>query len=118
MAPFAAEGFAISGPEAPAPLDPEMAVNLVMVLNELATNAAKYGALSGAGRVSIVWGVDGERLQLHWRERGGPPVEPPKRTGFGTRLTLSALQAYGGTVELGFPPEGAECRMTAVLARR
>ena len=43
---------------------------------------------------------------------------PPKRTGFGTRLTLSALQAYGGTVELDFPPEGAECRMSALLARR
>lgn len=118
LAPFAAEGFAIDGPKAPAPLGPEMAVNLVMVLNELATNAAKYGALSGAGRVSIVWSVDGERLQLHWRERGGPPVTPPKRTGFGTRLTLSALQAYGGTVELDFPPEGAECRMSALLARR
>ena len=118
LAPFAAEGFQIDGPLAPAPLDPEMAVNLVMVLNELATNAAKYGALSGAGRVSIVWGVDGERLQLHWCERGGPPVTPPKRTGFGTRLTLSALQAYGGTVKLDFPPEGAECRMTALLARR
>lgn len=118
LAPFAAEGFEIDGPEAPAPLGPEMAVNLVMVLNELATNAAKYGALSGTGRVSIVWSVDGERLQLHWRERGGPPVTPPKRTGFGTRLTLSALQAYGGTVELVFPPEGAECRMTALLMRR
>lgn len=118
LAPFAADGFDIQGADAPAPLGPEMAVNLVMVLNELATNAAKYGALSGAGRVSIAWGVDGERLQLHWCERGGPPVKPPERTGFGTRLTLSALQAYGGTVELDFPPEGAECRMTALLARR
>jgi PAS domain S-box-containing protein len=118
LAPFAAEGFEIAGADAPAPLDPEMAVNLVMVLNELATNAAKYGALSGAGRVEIAWDVDGERLELHWRERGGPTVAPPKRTGFGTRLTLSALQAYGGTVELVFPPEGAECRMTALLARR
>lgn len=118
LAPFSAEGFEISGVDAPAPLGPEMAVNLVMVLNELATNAAKYGALSGAGRVTIVWGVEGENLTLHWRERGGPPVTPPERTGFGTRLTLSALQAYGGSVELTFPPEGAECRMSTPLARR
>jgi PAS domain S-box-containing protein len=118
LAPFSADGFEISGVDAPAPLGPEMAVNLVMVLNELATNAAKYGALSGAGRVIIVWGVEGENLTLHWRERGGPPVVPPERTGFGTRLTLSALQAYGGSVELTFPPEGAECRMSTPLARR
>ncbi|WP_312165722.1 HWE histidine kinase domain-containing protein [Phenylobacterium sp.] len=118
LAPFSAEGFEIIGVETPAPLGPEMAVNLVMVLNELATNAAKYGALSGAGRVRIVWGVEGDNLTLHWRERGGPPVTPPERTGFGTRLTLSALQAYGGSVELTFPPEGAECRMSTPLARR
>ncbi|KQW66390.1 hypothetical protein ASE17_06055 [Phenylobacterium sp. Root77] len=118
LAPFAAEGFDIQGVEAPAPLGPEMAVNLVMVLNELATNAAKYGALSGAGRVAIVWGVGGGNLTLHWREYGGPPVSPPQRSGFGTRLTRSALQAYGGSVELTFPPEGAECRMSTPLARR
>jgi PAS domain S-box-containing protein len=118
LAPFAPDGFEVRGAETPAPLGPEMAVNLVMVLNELATNASKYGALSGAGRVSIDWGVEAGQLKLHWRERGGPPVAKPERTGFGTRLTLSALQAYGGTVELAFPPEGAECRMAAPLARR
>jgi PAS domain S-box-containing protein len=115
LSPFAAERFEVSGPTTPAPLASEMAVNLVMVLNELATNAAKYGALSQAGLVMIDWSVDGERLTLSWKERGGPPVSPPVRRGFGTRLTLAALQAYGGRVELNFPPEGVECVMTAPL---
>jgi PAS domain S-box-containing protein len=115
LSPFAAELFDIDGPDAPTPLTPEMAVNMVMVLNELATNASKYGALSSAGRVSIVWTVANNQLTLEWRERGGPPVSAPTRTGFGTRLTLAALQAYGGTVELTFPPEGARCRMQTPL---
>lgn len=118
LAPFAAEGFDVSGVNNPAPLTPEMAVNLVMVLNELATNAAKYGALSGSGRVSIAWSVAGGKLSLEWRERGGPIVTTPVRNGFGTRLTMNALQAFGGAVELSFPPEGVECRMTAPLAGR
>ena len=115
LSPFAAELFDIDGPDAPTPLSPEMAVNMVMVLNELATNASKYGALSSAGRVSIAWTVADNQLTLEWRERGGPPVAAPTRSGFGTRLTLAALQAYGGTVELTFPPEGARCRMQAPL---
>lgn len=115
LSPFDAELFDIDGPDAPTPLTPEMAVNMVMVLNELATNASKYGALSSAGRVSIVWTVADHQLTLEWRERGGPPVAAPTRTGFGTRLTLAALQAYGGTVELTFPPEGARCRMQTPL---
>lgn len=118
LAPFAAEGFAVTGTAEPAPLTPEMAVNLVMVLNELATNAAKYGALSGAGQVAIDWSVANGRLRLQWQERGGPRVAEPVRNGVGTRLTMSALQAYGGAVELVFPPEGVECRMTAPLAGR
>ena len=115
LSPFAAELFDIDGPDAPTPLTPEMAVNMVMVLNELATNASKYGALSSAGRVSIAWTVADNQLTLEWRERGGPPVAAPTRSGFGTRLTLAALQAYGGKVELTFPPEGARCRMQTPL---
>ena len=115
LAPFAQDLFDISGSDERAPLNPEMAVNLVMVLNELATNAAKYGALAGAGRVSIVWSVANNLMTLEWRERGGPPVAPPTRSGFGARLTVAALQAYGGKVELTFPPEGVECRMRAPL---
>lgn len=115
LAPFAPDLFDVTGSQAPAPLHPEMAVNLVMVLNELATNAVKYGALAGTGRVHIVWTVADNMMALEWRERGGPLVRPPTRSGFGARLTRTALQAYGGTVELTFPPQGVECRMRAPL---
>ncbi|QSR19577.1 hypothetical protein CA833_20690 [Novosphingobium sp. KA1] len=63
------------------------AVALSLVLNELATNAAKYGALSRfSGSVTLSWTIEGEQLLLRWQEAGGPPVSEPERKGFGTRL--------------------------------
>jgi PAS domain S-box-containing protein len=72
------------------------AVGLSMALHELCTNAAKYGALSNeTGQVSVRWSIEGEGdsavFDLTWRERGGPPVAPPSRTGFGTRLIQASL---------------------------
>jgi two-component sensor histidine kinase len=85
-----------------------------MALHELATNAAKHGALSiNAGRVAIsarTASDDGGRLRINWREHGGPPVGEPARRGFGTRLIEEAL-AYetDGTVALRFPVDGLRC---------
>ena len=93
-------------------LGPRAALALAMGLNELATNAAKYGALSnGAGVVDISWASRGEnRFRLEWRERGGPPVTPPARMGFGSRLLRRGLQLeLGAPALLSYLPEGVAC---------
>ena len=111
--------FGIDGP--PLRLPSHMAVPLAMALHELGTNAAKYGALStDTGQVEIAWtvehGQDGRRFKLHWIERGGPPVTPPTRKGFGSRLIERGLaHDLGGTVELSYPPTGVTCTVDAPL---
>jgi PAS domain S-box-containing protein len=99
-------------------LGPKAAVSLVIALHELATNAAKYGALSvPGGKVSLVWEVAEGRLRLEWREGGGPAVLPPDQRGFGSRMIERALAAdLGGGVKIDFAPEGVVCRIEASLA--
>jgi PAS domain S-box-containing protein len=97
---------------------------LAMVVHELATNAAKFGALSTpGGRVFISWGVpsggDGAAdVTVEWRESGGPPVIKPTQLGFGTSL-IEELIAHelGGAVDLAFDPGGVRCRMKLPLGR-
>lgn len=93
------------------------AVALGLALNELATNAAKYGALSGpAGEVRIDWAADGEALHLTWREVGGPKVIAPGRRGFGRRLLEQGVAAdLEGQVSLEFRPDGVVCEIVAAL---
>ncbi len=97
-------------------LDPRAALSITMALNELATNAMKYGALSSPhGKLSVVWKVDTEGppvLTLEWRERGGPRVEAPTRRGVGTRLMERCIERdLGGEFDLVFDPEGVTCRI-------
>jgi PAS domain S-box-containing protein len=107
--------FEVAGP--PARLAPRAALALAMALHELCTNAAKYGALSTAeGRVSITWTrTDGAPvLVLRWIETGGPPVDPPTRKGFGSRLMERNLSAeMGGRVDLRFERGGVTCTIEA-----
>jgi PAS domain S-box-containing protein len=109
----------IQGPNVALP--PNMAVTFSMAFHELATNAAKYGALSGeTGKVCISWAVEagaaGEQLRLEWKESGGPPVAPPKKLGFGTRLIERGLSTeVGGAVRLEFRPEGLLCAISVPL---
>ena len=87
---------------------------LSLCLHELATNAAKYGALSTpGGRVEIAWQLEGEDLRLTWSESGGPRIAaPPTRTGFGSRLLDAAARGQlGGGVGLEWRPGGLLCRL-------
>lgn len=103
-------------------LPPRIALSLSMALHELATNAAKYGALSVPdGCVDIVWSAAGinssRRFTLKWTEKDGPPVAAPSRKGFGSRLIERGLAAeLQGNVELVYAPEGVVCNIDAPLA--
>ncbi len=99
-------------------LSPKAAVAVGMAFHELATNAAKYGALSTPrGQVTIRWRVVDGQLELDWEESGGPDVEPPTRRGFGSRLLEKGLAAeLGGKVELVYLKQGVTCSMRLPLA--
>jgi two-component system CheB/CheR fusion protein len=97
-------------------LTSEAAVPIGMAIHELTTNAAKYGALSDGGRVEVAWAVKGEpgRPMLHfsWVEAGGPPVRPPQRQGFGSRLLQRVLATQlQAEVHMDFAPEGLRFTM-------
>jgi PAS domain S-box-containing protein len=106
--------ISLEGP--PARVGPTVALAISMALHELATNAAKYGALSGAaGRVTIIWrAAEDGRIELSWRESGGPPVTQPSSRGFGSRLLTQGLAAeLGFGARLEFAPTGVTCRISA-----
>ena len=111
--------FDVDGPDVL--LNPKTALAIAMVLQELATNAAKYGALSrNYGRISVRWTIeveaDGQRLNLRWAETGGPPVEPPRQKGFGARLIERGLaNELDGKAEIDFQPTGVVCTIEANL---
>jgi len=117
LAPYVDDGgnIRIEGPAVT--LSPKGAVTLGMAVHELATNAAKYGALSAKeGMVAIDWTTDKDTLRIGWRERGGPTVTPPSRSGFGRVLLERALAAdLQGKVSLDFAPEGLTCMIVLPL---
>jgi two-component sensor histidine kinase len=99
--------FSISGPEVP--VISGSVIALAMMLNELCTNATKFGALSvPAGRIEIAWGIDqgNNRLQLTWTEKDGPPVEAPSRRSFGTRMIETLGKQLDGEARLAYEPSG------------
>ncbi len=108
-----AKRFQIKGPDVR--LSPRMALALAMALQELATNATKYGALSNdTGAVHISWAVNGAalqaRLHISWEEVGGPPVDAPDRRGFGSRLIERSLaKELDGEVRIDFVRAGVVC---------
>jgi two-component sensor histidine kinase/CHASE1-domain containing sensor protein len=95
-------------------LAPNDAMSLGLAIHELATNAAKYGALSTIeGRIHVHWVLlSPELAEIHWREEGGPPVVEPKKRGFGRDL-IEKIVAHElkSQVELTFDPAGVECRL-------
>jgi PAS domain S-box-containing protein len=105
----------VSGPRVL--LATQSALALSMAFHELGTNALKYGALSRPeGHVDLTWMVEDGRLSIEWLERGGPPVTPPARRGFGSRLLERGLASeLRGEVTLAYEPEGLICRIRAPL---
>jgi PAS domain S-box-containing protein len=125
LAPYrnagAAGRIALAG--APVRLGPTATVTLAMAFHELATNAARHGALTrAAGRVAVEWSIDwrgGETpaLEIGWRESGGPAVAPPPRSGFGRRLIERGLALeLNAEVGLEFAPDGLQCRIRLPLS--
>jgi two-component sensor histidine kinase len=110
-----AERYSLDGPGVA--LAPSQAVALGLLVHELSTNAAKYGAFStGAGRVAVTWSVEDGALRLTWSESGGPPVSAPLRKGFGSRLIERSLEgALGGKAALDFRRDGLVCEVRLPL---
>jgi PAS domain S-box-containing protein len=126
LEPYAGGGivtrFAIAGPDIW--LAPNEAVTLSLAFHELATNAARYGALSnGCGRIDVRWALEPEgqpaAVTICWREHGGPEICPPSRRGFGSRLLERAItHELGGQTEMTFTPSGAGCTFRIPLSPR
>jgi two-component sensor histidine kinase len=107
---FAGPQLTINGP--PTQVGPTDALNLALVLYELATNASKHGALSApGGRVTLSWRPLDGQTRISWVESGGPPVGPPTRDGFGSRLIRRATEALQPS-SFTFAPEGVRCELT------
>jgi len=107
---------AIKGP--PVYLPPKQTLALAAALQELATNAAKYGSLSvEKGRLSVLWSAVDQRLDLTWTESGGPSVAPPTRRGFGSRLIEEVLAREAGwTSKIRYETSGLSCNLSVHLA--
>ena len=105
-------------------LPPKAALALAMMFHELATNAAKYGSLSNGGQIGITWQDEptpqaARMIRLRWQESGGPPVMPPGRKGFGSRLIEGGLaHELDGEVHLDYEPEGVVCQIVMPVPRR
>ena len=116
LAPYAAGEISrvqVSGPALR--LSPPAAQSLGLVIHELATNAAKYGALSGSGRIEVRWRrdtADGEPMViLEWAERGGPSSTPPTSTGFGSKIIKASVERQlRGLATYDWTAEGLRCR--------
>lgn len=124
LQPYAARGagaLVCEGPDLEVPQN--TAVMLSLVINELATNATKYGAWSNQrGRVQLTWSVvpgeDGDVVEMIWREEGGPPVTTPARKGFGSNvLKFSVERGLHGKFHAEYLPEGLSCTLTFPLSQ-
>ena len=114
LAPYLDEHGArvrMEGPETL--LKPDVAQAVAVILHELATNASKYGALSGAkGQIKLTWSrTEDGQLTLRWTELAGPRVKVPERQGFGSRLIEQTISQLGGKARFDWPSEGLVCEI-------
>jgi PAS domain S-box-containing protein len=94
-------------------LPPATAQTIALAVHELATNAAKYGALStDTGRVDLTWQTKSGKLQLVWAESGGPEITPPDRRGYGSRAIIAGIERQlGGLVNFDWQASGLRCTL-------
>jgi two-component sensor histidine kinase len=106
----------IGGP--PLSCDERNANSIALVFNELATNAVKYGSLGGAqGSVDVTWTVEDDAAHFLWTEHGGPPVEPPARTGFGSKLVeLTVVRQLAGSLNYDWRATGLVASVSLPLS--
>ena len=111
-----AEHIAISGPRLQ--VTPPVAQTLALALHELATNAAKYGALSvESGRVHLCWEINPAGLDMTWSETCGPPTTAPQRSGLGLQMVTSGVRSQmGGQANFDWRPKGLICTLTLPCA--
>ena len=116
LGPYGHVRFNLNGE--PLFLPSKLAVSLALILHELATNAAKYGAFSAArGFLQVSWTVSDDRLSVTWDETEGPPVETVGPAGFGTKLLKSALLSFDGKAEITYLRSGVHCTMQCRIPR-
>jgi two-component sensor histidine kinase/DNA-binding response OmpR family regulator len=113
-----AERLDISGPKVL--LEPTKAQTLALALHELATNAAKYGALSSvSGKLALRWELQDDALVVHWHETAGPETHQPAITGFGTQIITGSIdRQLGGRTEFEWLPTGLRCTLTVPRGER
>lgn len=118
LASFDLARFSLTGEEE-APLPAELRTILTLTAHELATNATKYGALSGPqGRVTISWRIEGRRRIIRWTESGGPPVEPPIKRGYGSVFLQRLLEGVDGAVTTTYAASGVVVEINLPLTAR
>ena len=107
--------ISLQGP--PVPLRSQQVLGLSLAIHELATNAAKYGALSNeTGRIEITWSLEGCRVSFAWRESGGPPVTVPEARGFGSAILERLAGSYfNGRSQMDYAPDGLVFRIEGTL---
>jgi two-component sensor histidine kinase len=111
IAPYGEDRLEAFGPAVV--IGAEQARHLILIVHELVTNAAKYGALSRlGGRIFVDWQENGDRIILNWKESGGPRIDCPKREGFGSELIAACIGALSGTMQRDFSPDGFVCSIS------
>jgi two-component sensor histidine kinase len=110
LAPFDGQNVSLCGP--PFMLAPDLVGALALIFHELATNAAKYGALSQpSASLSIFWSATDACVQIEWLERGVGSVAAPTRAGFGTFIFSRLLDKFGGRISTDFRTDGLKCEI-------
>jgi PAS domain S-box-containing protein len=120
LAPFATKDARVTAVGPKVRLTPATAQTLALALHELATNAAKYGALSSLqGSINLTWQLAHGQLELEWQEDGGPTVQAPSARGFGTRSVIASIETQlGGRATFDWRPAGLCCRLSVPLGEQ